>query len=244
MEPLLAGVWLASLTGSLHCAGMCGGFAAFAAGGRRAATASAAYHLARAAGYAALGAAAGALGNAMDLAAGLAGFERPAAIVAAGAMIAWGLRSYAAGGGPILPHVRLPGAAQAYNAALGAAGGASPVVRAAVVGAASTLLPCGWLYAFTVVAAGTGGAATGALVMLVFWSGTVPALAAVGIGVRRLAGPLRARLPRLAAAAVVLAGVFSLASHLSLPSGAVHAAPDGRTAAQRAPVCHGSPPSR
>ena len=49
-----------------------------------------------------------------------------------------------------------------------------PVARALLLGLFSTLLPCGWLYAFAVLAAGTGGPWTGMLVMAAFWAGTVP----------------------------------------------------------------------
>ncbi|MFQ5457683.1 MAG: sulfite exporter TauE/SafE family protein, partial [Myxococcota bacterium] len=40
-------------------------------------------------------------------------------------------------------------------------------------------------------AAGSGGAANGALVMSAFWLGTLPVMLAVGVGLQALAGPLR-----------------------------------------------------
>ncbi|MBM4362877.1 MAG: sulfite exporter TauE/SafE family protein, partial [Deltaproteobacteria bacterium] len=63
MTPLLVSVFVASLAGSLHCVGMCGGLTAFAVGAREKsgpgerARALVGYHLTRGAGYAVLGAA-------------------------------------------------------------------------------------------------------------------------------------------------------------------------------------------
>lgn len=58
-----------------------------------------------------------------------------------------------------------------------------PVVRAAATGLFTTLLPCGWLYAFVVTAAGTGSGTPlhGAALMAVFWLGTLPMMLTVGV---------------------------------------------------------------
>ena len=72
-------------------------------------------------------------------------------------------------------------------------------------------LPCGWLWAFVVAAAGTGSALGGALVMAVFWLGTVPAMT----GVLALGGPaaiwLRRRMPAVTAIALIVLGLGTLA---------------------------------
>ena len=65
--------------------------------------------------------------------------------------------------------------------------------RGAATGLLTTLLPCGWLYAFVITAAGTGNALAGAGLMATFWVGTLPMLTIVGIGVRKLAAPLAAK---------------------------------------------------
>lgn len=46
-------------------------------------------------------------------------------------------------------------------------------------GAASLLLPCGWLWTYLSAAAVTGSSRSGALVMALFWLGGLPALSAV-----------------------------------------------------------------
>ncbi|HSL52590.1 MAG TPA: sulfite exporter TauE/SafE family protein, partial [Candidatus Deferrimicrobiaceae bacterium] len=88
MSVLIATVLGASLLGSAHCAGMCGGFVGFytgtTPGGRRRPLllAHLAYNGGRLGVYAALGAAAGALGAALDTTGGvLLGIQRTAAIV-------------------------------------------------------------------------------------------------------------------------------------------------------------------
>ena len=82
---LLGTVLVASFFGSLHCAGMCGPFVALYSGletsPRARWTRHAAYHLGRLITYVALGAVAGALGSAVDLAGSAAGIARMSALV-------------------------------------------------------------------------------------------------------------------------------------------------------------------
>ena len=87
-------IFVASLLGSLHCASMCGPFAAFALmrDARRGAwLIQALYHGGRLLAYATLGAVAGAFGATLDFGGSLLGIGRVAG-VAAGAMgSAWGV---------------------------------------------------------------------------------------------------------------------------------------------------------
>jgi hypothetical protein len=80
------------------------------------------------------------------------------------------------------------------------------------------LVPCGWLYGFVALAAGTGSWVRGAVLLLAFWGGTVPALLGLGIGLRRLGAPLRARLPRLSAAVVLAICASTVVQRWSLAS--------------------------
>jgi sulfite exporter TauE/SafE len=83
-------------------------------------------------------------------------------------------------------------------------------------------MPCGWLYVFVATAASTGSAPGGAVVMAAFWAGTVPVLAGVGALAQRAAGPLRARLPVVTAALLVVLGVLTVAGKLQAPHAAAH----------------------
>jgi len=99
-------------------------------------------------------------------------------------------------------------------------GGKPPMVRAGVVGLLSGLLPCGWLWAFLVTAAGTGSALGGAAVMCAFWIGTVPALVAVGLGAQLISAPLRRHIPTVTALLLIAIGTFAIVSR---PTSAVAA---------------------
>ncbi|HEU4566165.1 MAG TPA: sulfite exporter TauE/SafE family protein [Gemmatimonadaceae bacterium] len=233
---LALAVLAASLLGSVHCAGMCGGFVCFYAGStpgtppgavRRAGSggAHAAYNLGRLASYALLGALAGALGGRLDALGRMAGVSRAAAILAGTLMVAWGLGRIAAAWGVRVPSLGGSGAVQRrLGAVLAAARERPPVARAALIGLLTTLLPCGWLYTFVVTAGGTGSALSGMLVMALFWAGTLPVMVAVGVGAQRLAGPLARRLPVVTAAALVVMGLLSISGKMSARPLAAHAA--------------------
>jgi uncharacterized protein len=66
-----------------------------------------------------------------------------------------------------------------------------------VLGLALGLLPCGFLYAALAVAAASGGGGFGALAMLAFGAGTIPALIAVGLAGRGLHRVIAAVAPAL-----------------------------------------------
>jgi sulfite exporter TauE/SafE len=208
---LAASVFVAALLGSVHCAGMCGGLACFVAGADGGARASAAYNGGRLAAYVALGALAGAAGAGFDRAGALAGWSRPAAIVAGILMIAWGtVTALQALGVRVRTTATPAGARNAITRSLRALGGRSPVQRSLALGVLTPLLPCGWLYAFVATAAATGSPGHGALLMAAFWGGTVPIMAALGLGLQRAFGPLRARLPAATAIALVVIGLLTV----------------------------------
>ena len=119
-----------------------------------------------------------------------------------------------------------------WKRGFGAVSRRGPVARALAIGSLTALLPCGWLYLFAATAAGTGGALSGAAVMAAFWAGTVPALALVGIGARRLAGPLARRAPAFSATLLVVLGLLALGGRLTPPSFA-----DAAVAGVEGPAC-------
>ncbi|MCU0624416.1 MAG: sulfite exporter TauE/SafE family protein [Gemmatimonadaceae bacterium] len=254
MTALIGAVFLASLLGSAHCAAMCGGFACLASSGqagtaaswRATGAASAAYHAGRLTAYLSLGVVAGLLGGLVEDAGRFAGLQRAAAIGSSVLIIAWGLALLAEQRGMRLPlPAPLEPAQRWLGARLAALRDRPPVVRGAALGLLTTLLPCGWLYAYVVVAAGTGAVAPAVLVMAVFWTGTVPALLVVGAGMRTLAGPLRARLPQMTAVALVAIGLVSLARRTTphVHAGATPPAAAAAAAAGAATPMNASPQS-
>ena len=197
MTALALTVLGASLLGSLHCAGMCGGFVAFYAGDRRRAGARRARRHARLQPgparrlrgarrarrarsaprstcrrrLARRPARGGRAGGALIVALGRG---RAAREPRACACRASARRRRSAGSWP-RHRPRSPRG--------------RPRTRALVIGLLTGLLPCGWLYAFVVTAAGTGSRSRGAALMAVFWLGTLPVMAGPGRGRRRARGP-------------------------------------------------------
>jgi sulfite exporter TauE/SafE len=223
MSSLLWAVLLASLLGSLHCVGMCGGIVALCVGGMgsedRSPRLLAAYNLGRLATYAGLGLISGGIGRAVDLGGGAVGLPRMAAVIAGALMIAAGLVALARTAGLRAGCLSLPGPLQRlFQRGMRAAMSLPPVRRSAVVGLLTGFLPCGWLYAFVAAAATTGDPLRGAAVMTAFWLGTVPALVAVGFGVRLVARPLQRHLPTVSAFCMLAVGVVAVVGRLNVPS--------------------------
>ncbi len=244
----LGPIVIASLLGSLHCVGMCGGLVSFYAGSGAGARATrwaphAAYHLTRLAAYMLLGASAGQLGAALDVVGGRFGLAGLGALSAGAAILGWGVLSILGRQGR--PRLLQPGRApsgppklwrrlESYLATLAhRARQRPPLWRASVLGVSSALLPCGWLYAFAVLAAGTGSAGRGALLLAAFWSGTVPALLGLGLGIERISQTLRAFVPRLSAVLLILVGIFNVASRWPL-----HLSGQSAASAAGTPSCH------
>ena len=228
MTALIGTVFLASLLGSLHCAGMCGAFVAFAVGspatpGGRAACA-AGYHGGRLVTYALLGAIAGSLGAALDWGGSMLGLSRIAAVMAGAMMIGFGVVTLLRLRGVRLSVLRPPaGLARFVGAGQRFAMGFRPLPRATLIGLLTTLLPCGWLWAFAITAAGTGSAAWGAATMAVFWLGTLPVLVTLGLGVQKLSGALGPRLPAMTAVALVVVGLLTVIGRLGVDGRAMAA---------------------
>lgn len=217
-----AGILMASLVGSVHCAGMCGGFVCFYTGTGNAASpapsllhAHALYNVGRLVSYLLLGAVAGVVGSQVSHLGALAGVQQGATIVTGVLMVAWAVSTLAAQRGVSFGAHRAPAVWQrTLGRALQMVRGQPVAIRALLTGLLTTLLPCGWLYVFVAAAGGTGNVLTAMGLMAVFWLGTVPALVAVGLGAQTALAPIRHRLPMLSAVVVLVMGLWSLSGHL------------------------------
>ena len=172
----VATAYVAGLITSLHCAGMCGPLACSVvplrgSGGPQIADAqivNGLYHLARLAGYAALGALAGALGR------------LPMAWLGGGVLpyLPWLLVVFfvamALRWDRHLP--RVPFLGNIYLRVHGWGRVRSPAAAAAALGLATPLLPCGPLYMVVALTMLAGSALRGVEFMLAFGLGTVPLL--------------------------------------------------------------------
>jgi uncharacterized protein len=212
---LVPAVLLASFLGSPHCAGMCGCFVAFYASGdstsgRARFLSHIAYNGGRLFTYTLLGVMSGLLGRGLTLAGEHAHFVNAAALVMGLIMVSWGVVLLLQVRGVSIS-TKLPDFLQGFlQEALRELSNKPPVLRALTLGLLSTFLPCGWLYAFALTAAGTGDPLTGGLVMMTFWLGTLPILMGLGLGVQSLSERLRSILPTLSALAVLIIGLLTL----------------------------------
>jgi sulfite exporter TauE/SafE len=181
------GAWLSGLVGSVHCAGMCGGFATACS---RRPGGLAAWHIGRITVYAALGALAGIAGVALP---------GPAWIPAllATTLLFW----FTLGLAGWLPEPRLwpSGLVQRGTCALSRGSSAAHLG----FGLLNGLLPCGLVYSALALSVAVASPWRGALAMAAFGLGTVPVLSLSAVGLRRIV--MRSLWRRRAFALLVLA---------------------------------------
>jgi sulfite exporter TauE/SafE len=160
----------------------------------------------------------GAVGARVDAAGALGGVERAAAVLAGALMIIWAISVVVSSLGARLPTLDAPTwIRRQLGAVILSVRDRPPVVRAALTGFVTPLVPCGWLYTFVLTAGGTGRPLAGGLVMAAFWIGTVPMMLGVGFGRQRTIGPLARRLPLAGATLVFVLGVLSIAGMVRAP---------------------------
>ena len=176
----LGAVFAMGLMGSVHCVTMCGGLAGMLcsgpAGGPRV---TAATHVGRLGTYATLGAIGGAIGSAAHAVLPLGGVQLGARLLVAATLVGVGL--YLAGMFPALGRIESVGGRlmAPVRRALGMS--RSPGVFASMLrGIVWGLVPCGLVYGAVGLAMATGSVAGGALTLVVFGAGTLPALLVVG----------------------------------------------------------------
>lgn len=212
--PLAGAALLAGLFGSAHCLAMCAGISGMIsinAGVRALSTQlplAIAYNLGRVASYALLGAVVAGFGDiavaALPALAGPIRFVTGAIIVLIGLQLAFDLRLLApverAGLGlwkriaplarPLVPVVSVP--------------------RALALGLLWGFIPCGLVYSVLLLAATSANPAGGAMTMLAFGIGTMPAMVATGVGaysLSRITGNRR----RAVGLLIVVLGLATLA---------------------------------
>lgn len=214
--PLL---FVSGLLGSAHCIGMCGPFALLIGGVAPAWRHNLHRQLCYSAGriftYAVLGAAAAFCG--LRIATALAGWTNAPAILAviaglllltqglqaAGVLPTWGIA-----GGTACP------AAAGFKALLMA----PRPLDVFLAGLFTGLLPCGLLYGMLALAASTHDVGRGLGTMVIFGLGTVPALAATGLGGSLLGLQARRHMHTIAAWCLVFTGLVSIARGVSFLS--------------------------
>lgn len=209
----LGGLFVAGLATSLHCAGMCGLLTCgLGIAGRGPALASVGiYHACRLVGYAIAGASFGFIGSTLGLDISLSGIPwMPVLLIAFLIAIFFGLDKKLGaipGLGKIVLQIRLRTMK-------------FPVTtRAAIIGLATPLLPCGPLYAIFALALASGSAIRGVEIMLAFGLGAIPAIWAVQIGSAWVNQKLGAKGFLIAKRTLAATAALSLMWHFSFIGG-------------------------
>jgi sulfite exporter TauE/SafE len=188
----LIAAFLAGLVGSSHCLAMCGGYVAAVASSRpqratlaplrHLAIVHAASHAGRLVTYAALGAAAASIGT-LAGSTTLAALQQALYVLASLVLLVIAFAIARSRGTPFAVLERAGLALHAGASRLigpSARTASSPLVRGAALGLLWGLTPCTLVYAVLPVAMLSSSPASGALVMLSFGLGTLPALLASG----------------------------------------------------------------
>lgn len=218
---LLGTVFVTSILGSVHCVGMCGPFAAIACADsdkRKSAIAPAlTYSLGRLLTYSTVGLVFGAIGMALTQSVSFFGnvefatVQRVMTIAAGVMMITVGVIAIARYFGLSFHIPVADGILQRIIQPIYRRVKSMPrLKRSFIIGAASCLLPCGWLYTFAIIAAGTGSPFYGMAVMISFWAGTVPIMTALMFGIRKLGQPILQKAPALTAVLVIVVGICTV----------------------------------
>lgn len=207
-------IFLGGLLGSSHCIGMCGGFALTIGLGTTSATANARrqcmYSLGRIFTYSFAGAAAGFTGMRLQ------GFTNQAfnaqaalAIIAGALLVVQGLHS----AGFLSQFRRKKHSAAGFCPSHGLFKSfltAPGWHNAFLAGLLTGFLPCGLVYAYLVLAAGSGKIVTGTAIMALFGAGTIPLMVLTGVGSSFLTANARRYLFRAAAVCVIATGLITI----------------------------------
>jgi hypothetical protein len=213
VEAGFAAAFLIGLLGGVHCVGMCGGIVGALTlqtpRRQRAWNLHLAYSAGRITSYAAAGAIMGMIGGAGLMFNQVLPVQLLLYVLANLVLISLGL--YLAGLGNQLTRLEALGASlwrrvQPYSAKFLPADSAG---KAFALGTLWGWLPCGLVYSLLATALLSGGAASGAAVMLAFGLGTLPNLLLAGMALKRLRDLTSNRRLRLAAGALVAAFGFA-----------------------------------
>lgn len=206
--PVLGAALLTGFVGSAHCLGMCSGISGLFAvsasvtGLRQQLPMALVYNFGRLASYGVLGAIVAGFGSrVVGLAPGTASIIRlatGAVIILIGLQVAFDLR--------LLAPLEKAGATL-WNRLAPVARHFVPVTnlkRALGLGLLWGWLPCGLVYSALLMAATTGGSLHGALTMLAFGAGTLPAMVLTGMGAASLSRAMQRRQARLGLGLVII----------------------------------------
>ena len=190
----------ASIAGSVHCVGMCGGLMLAATGTKL--SAQVAYHLSRLIGYLSIGFFAGYLGH-------LILFQVFFSTVFVILLIAVAMSSI------LNWKINPTSIISKFGINLGLKFGNTngSLIRASLVGFFTVFLPCGWLYSFVLLSMATHSVFYGGLILSIFWLGTIPALMGSRIIIQGVMAKVGVKGTRLISFLMILVAIFSVYEH-------------------------------
>ncbi len=203
----MSSIWLiagAAFVGSFHCVAMCGPFVAFYSlnlrpvGWRH----HLGYQLGRLIAYLSLGAVVGWVGQGLFALSSTLSLQRALAIGLGIMMMLLGF-SHVVG-----RRTRIFAKPGQWMSRL--IGKKTQSATPFLIGLLSTLLPCGYLYAFAFAAGASGHPISAIFAMVVFWLGTLPALLAVAVGSQWTNPSIWRHLERLTPLFLILFGVLAV----------------------------------
>lgn len=86
-----------------------------------------------------------------------------------------------------------------------------PAVKSFTIGTINGLLPCGWLYVFVLGAIATKDPLYGAMLLAIFWLGTVPALTIFAVFYKKFFNRFPKKLNQIAGVILVIVGLLNIA---------------------------------
>lgn len=204
----------ASIAGSLHCVGMCGGLMLSATGTKL--HSQFIYHVFRWLGYLSMGAFAGYAGNQLFYDWQWLPFQIFFSSIFLLILLAVGIGYLIGWNG--LDQLRLSkpiSKISQFGIKLGFRLGKTDGswIRAALVGFFTVFLPCGWLYSFVLLSVATHSVVYGGLTLTLFWLGTLPALMSSRILLQGMMAKFGVTGTRVISMLMIGAALFSVFEH-------------------------------
>ncbi|MBI2487481.1 MAG: sulfite exporter TauE/SafE family protein [Deltaproteobacteria bacterium] len=86
----------------------------------------------------------------------------------------------------------------------------NPAVKSLTIGIVNGFLPCGWLYVFVLGSIATKDALYGAILLAIFWLGTIPALTVFAIFYKKFFYRFPSKLNQIAGIILVIVGLANI----------------------------------